>query len=104
MPLYAIKLEPCRENLPATLTEYEASVIQRHLSHLQKLTQERRLLLAGRDSAAVYGIVIFEAKDEAEARRVLDEDPAIQAGLFSGHLGLFQLSLGAPELNKWRGL
>jgi uncharacterized protein YciI len=39
------------------------------------------------------GIAIFEAEDEAAARKIMDEDPAIASGIARGELRPFAVSL-----------
>jgi uncharacterized protein YciI len=39
------------------------------------------------------GVTIFEAPDEAAARRILDEDPVIVSGYARGELRPFRVSL-----------
>ena len=42
---------------------------------------------------ASTGIVIFEAPDEATARRIMEEDPVIAGGIAHGELRPYEISL-----------
>ncbi|PJJ48075.1 YciI family protein [Hymenobacter chitinivorans] len=54
-----------------------------HAAHLQQLTREGRLTLAGRcpgPDSALGGMYILSASSMEEARRLTQADPAVQAG------------------------
>src|SRR5262249_49436579 len=83
-----------REDFAATMTEHEKSVWATHFERLQGLLAEGVLILAGPTLGAVNtGITIVEAPDEASARRIMDEDPAIASGIGRGELRPFRVSL-----------
>ncbi|MCB0639570.1 MAG: hypothetical protein KDC54_23250 [Lewinella sp.] len=62
----------------------EAERIQReHLAHLSALAADRKICMAGpmgEDGSDVLGIVIFNTPTLAEAQRLANDDPAVQAG------------------------
>jgi uncharacterized protein YciI len=63
--------------------ETVATIRAGHVAHLQQLTKEGRLTLAGRcpgAGSALGGMYILSAKDYEEARRLTEADPAVQAG------------------------
>lgn len=87
-------------NRPALLTEgpreAEARILGEHFDYLQKLTEEGVMILAGRTQTTgseTFGIAIFEAEDETEARGILEADPAVAQMLMSAELFAFQVSL-----------
>jgi uncharacterized protein YciI len=54
------------------------------------------LILAGRTSEPgdkTFGIAIFEANDEAAARKFMESDPAVVAGLMTAELHPFAVAL-----------
>ncbi|TGE22419.1 hypothetical protein E5K00_19455 [Hymenobacter aquaticus] len=63
--------------------ETVATIRAGHAAHLQQLTRQGRLTLAGRCPGAnstLGGMYILSAKDLDEARRLTQADPAVQAG------------------------
>jgi uncharacterized protein YciI len=53
-----------------------------HLKHLFRLRKEGKLILNGpvMDEVPLRGIGIFNFTDKEEAKRLLDEDPAVKEG------------------------
>jgi uncharacterized protein YciI len=83
-----------REDFAATMTAEERRVWGLHFERLKRLLAEGTLVMAGPTLDRINtGIVVFEATDEAAARRLMDEDPAILAGFATGELRGFQVSL-----------
>jgi uncharacterized protein YciI len=65
-----------------------------HFKWLGGLLQEGLLVLAGATLGAVNtGVAIFEAPDEATARRIVSKDPAAQGGYARGELRAFDLGI-----------
>jgi uncharacterized protein YciI len=87
-------IHPPRENFAATMTPEENEVWRVHFERLQGLLREGVMILVGPTLGAVNtGIAIFEAPDEAAARRIMDEDPTIAGGYARGELRPFRVSL-----------
>jgi uncharacterized protein YciI len=87
-------IHPPRENFAATMTPEESEVWRVHFERLQRLLREGVMILVGPTLGAVNtGIAIFEAPDEAAARRIMDEDPTIAGGYARGELRPFRVSL-----------
>ena len=83
-----------RDDFAATMTEHERQVWGVHFERLQRLLAEGTLILAGPTLGSVNtGIAIVEAEDEAAARRLMDEDPAIASGIARGELRPFSVAL-----------
>ncbi len=83
-----------RENFVATMNEDEKAVWATHFERLQRLIAEGVLVLAGPTLGPVNtGIAIVEAADEDEARRLMEEDPAIARGIARGELRPFRVAL-----------
>lgn len=83
-----------REDFAATMTPEEEAVWAVHFERLQRLMAEGTLILAGPTLGRVNtGITIFEAADEAAARRIMEEDPAITSGVARGELRPMVVSL-----------
>ncbi|MEU8820922.1 YciI family protein [Actinoplanes sp. NPDC048796] len=87
-------LHPPRENFAATMTDEEKAVWAAHFQRLQQLLADGVLIMAGPTLGPVNtGVAVIEAPDEATARRIMDEDPAITSGHARGELRPFRVSL-----------
>ena len=87
-------IHPPRTNFAATMTDQEKAAWARHFQRLQRLLADGVLVLAGPTLGETNtGVAVIEAPDEATARRIMDEDPAIAGGFAEGELRPFQLSL-----------
>jgi uncharacterized protein YciI len=83
-----------REDFAATMTPEEERVWGLHFERLKRMLAEGTLVLAGPTLGRINtGICVFEAPDEATARRVMDEDPTISSGFATGELRGFRVSL-----------
>jgi uncharacterized protein YciI len=83
-----------RERFAETMTPEEEAVWAVHFKRLQRLTAEGVMILVGPTLGPVNtGIAIFEAPDEAAARAIMEEDPAIVSGIATGELREFRVSL-----------
>lgn len=83
-----------REDFAATMTAEEKRAWALHFERLKRLLAEGTLIMAGPTLGRINtGISVFEAPDEATARRIMNEDPAIVAGFATGELRGFSLSL-----------
>ncbi|GAB3853934.1 YciI family protein [Dactylosporangium cerinum] len=87
-------IHPPRPNFAASMTDEEQAAWGRHFERLQQLLADGVLVLAGPTLGQVNtGVAIFEAPDEAAARRIMAEDPAIAGGFAEGELREFRVSL-----------
>jgi len=79
-------------------TAAEQQSINRHFAYLKELCDRGTVLLAGRtqtDDPSTFGIVILEAESEAEARRMMQNDPGVKEGLMNASIFPFRIAL--PE-------
>ncbi|HSR43921.1 MAG TPA: YciI family protein [Acidimicrobiia bacterium] len=87
-------IHPPREDFAATMTAEEEAVWEEHFERFRRLHAEGVLVLVGPTLGRVNtGITIFEAADEAVARRIMEEDPVIAGGFARGELRPFRVSL-----------
>jgi uncharacterized protein YciI len=83
-----------REDFAATMTDHEKAVWGEHFQRLRRLLDEGVMILVGPTLGRVNtGIAVFEADDEAAARRIMDDDPAIASGIATGELRPFSVAL-----------
>jgi uncharacterized protein YciI len=87
-------IHPPRESFAATMSDAERAVWATHFERLQRLLAEGTLIMAGPTLGTINtGIAVIETADEAEARRLMEEDPAIASGIATGELRPFRVSL-----------
>jgi len=79
-------------------TEKQLAVVGRHF---ERLARSRQVILAGRTTEALantFGIVIFVADDAEAARKFMEHDPAVIAGLMSATLHPYTVALQREPL------
>jgi uncharacterized protein YciI len=82
-----------RDDFAATMTDEERRVWSEHAARLEKLLADGTLIMAGPTLGRINtGVAVIEAPDEAAARRIMDEDPAISSGLATGELRGFKVA------------
>jgi uncharacterized protein YciI len=87
-------LHPPRENFAETMTDEERAVWSVHFERFQRLLEAGVIVLVGPTLGPVNtGIAIFEAPDEAAARKLMEEDPVVAGGYARGELRPFRISL-----------
>lgn len=87
-------IHPPRRNFAATMTDEEKAAWAEHFARLQRMLADGLLVLAGPTLGEINtGVAVFEAPDEATARRIMQDDPAIAGGFAEGELRAFRLSL-----------
>ncbi len=75
-------------------TEADNQTVQRHFAKLQQLQKDGKLILAGRTLVKEsMGVVVLEVETENEARKVMEDDDAVKAGIMSAEVLPFQTAL-----------
>jgi uncharacterized protein YciI len=83
-----------RDNFAATMTPEERQIWKVHFERFERLLEEGVIILVGPTLGPTNtGIAVFEADDEEQARRIMDEDPVIAGGFARGELRPFRVSL-----------
>lgn len=79
------RVVPARPAMVADPTTEERRIAGEHFDYLVGLRDRGVLILAGRtqEELGTFGIVIFEADDDAAAREIMSSDPAVAAGVFT---------------------
>jgi uncharacterized protein YndB with AHSA1/START domain/uncharacterized protein YciI len=91
---YAYYVAPARAGFLTAPTAQESAAVDAHFEYLQQLLARDRLILAGRSiGEQTNGIILFQARDDTEARSIADNDPAVKAGVFSMQFAPFALAL-----------
>lgn len=99
MPQYLYWIRPARADFFSAPTQEDDLFIDEHFRYLEMWSKKGVVLLAGRtqnDDATTFGIVIFESANGQEARRFMEEDPAVRAGVFRAEVFAFRVALHAP--------
>ena len=77
-------------------TDAANAIVGAHFARLQEANTRGQVILAGRTLEPhdrTIGLVVFTATDEAAARKFMDEDPCIVAGIMSGTLHPYAVAL-----------
>lgn len=93
--LYILKLVP-RLHKEENWTDQDNKVIEEHFASLQKLHQERKLLLAGptlNELKERVGIAVLEVDSEEEAMELMNDDPAVKKGIMTAELLPFRAAI-----------
>ena len=93
--IYVLKLVP-RLHDDSAWTEADKAIGSRHFAHLTAAAKAGQVVLAGRTlepGAKTFGIVIFEAADEAAARAFMNSDPAIVEKIMTAEVHPYMIAL-----------
>jgi uncharacterized protein len=93
--IYVLRLVP-RLHSDSAWTQEDKMALDRHFARFQHAIETGELILAGRTREPgdkTFGIAIFEANDEAAARKFMESDPAVVAGLMTAELHPFAVAL-----------
>ena len=93
--IYVLRLVP-RLYSDAAWTDDDKMALDRHLARFKRAIETGELILAGRTKEPgekTFGIAIFEARDETAARKFMESDPAVIAGLMTAELHPFAIAL-----------
>ncbi len=98
---FLYKIQPTRsEMLSEESTPEEDRIISEHFAYLKNLRDKGMLILAGRTQntdPSSFGIVIFKAADEDEAKQIVDNDPAVSEGVMHAELYPYRVALITEE-------
>lgn len=78
---FMVKLLGTRPNWPADMTPEEEAVMEEHYTYLVNLMNQGKMLLAGPVMNPVFGLVVLEVADEAEAKAIMDKEPSVVSGV-----------------------
>ncbi|MCR8634637.1 YciI family protein [Paenibacillus radicis (ex Xue et al. 2023)] len=78
--------KPRREDFLQTLTLVEMTAMGAHFDYCNGLQAEGILIMSGACTDGAYGMVVFKADSEEEARRIFDNDPVVIADVVDAEL------------------
>ena len=94
---YLYFLKPARlQMLTDGPTPYENETVSHHFAYLSDLTDKGVMILVGRtqnSDESTFGIAIFEAEDDAAARTIMENDPAVAGGVMTAVLYPYKVAL-----------
>jgi uncharacterized protein YciI len=91
----------------AVWTDAERAAVGAHFEGLKRLARDGRLVIAGRSNdhdgenrlaEDTIGITIFHAADREEARRLMEDDPAVRAGVMRYRLHSYNIAVARDGL------
>jgi len=93
--VYVLRLAP-RYQEEAAWTDTQNAVIARHFERLAEAARAGKVIIAGRTTEPLdktFGLVIFEADNEADALEFMLSDPAVVAQLMTATLHPYAVAL-----------
>ena len=93
--IYVLHLVP-RLHDDKAWTDQDKAAVGRHFNRLKEAVESGPVILAGRTPEPgdkTFGIVIFESTDEAAARKFMNDDPAVVAGIMTAEVHPFAVAL-----------
>ena len=75
------------------MTAEEEAIVDEHFEYLKRGLAEGRLGFAGRCLDGEFGIVLFRARSEDEAKRFMENDPAVKKSVMRAELHSFRVAL-----------
>ena len=89
--IYVVR--PARPDFVKTKTSAEEKLVAKHFDYLTDLLHASKLILAGPCLDGAFSLVILRVENEAEARALVAQDPAVAGGIFTADLHPFRVSL-----------
>lgn len=80
----------------AAWTEADNAKVGAHFKRLQEAAAGGKVILAGKTDEPLdktFGLVVFRAADESEARAFMEGDPCVEAGVMTAELHPYGLAI-----------
>jgi len=80
---YYVIIKPYRQDFLTNPKENEDKIMEAHFYYLKSLLNQKKLFLAGPTLIAEdpLGLIILEANTEEEAKKLIENDPSVKAGI-----------------------
>ena len=98
---YLYRIQPTRDGFLIESTSEEDVIVGEHFNYLKALTKQGVVLMAGRTlhtDDTSHGLVVLAADSEGEARLIMENDPAVKAGVFRAELFPFAVALASEKI------
>ena len=93
---YFVRLLGTRPGWPDNMTEREEKIMAEHFQYLKKLTDERKVLMAGPCfTKPPFGLIVLHVDSEAEARDIMSKEPSVVGGVHTYDMAPLVVSLMA---------
>jgi uncharacterized protein YciI len=93
MPEYIYLIHPLRHEFFDSPTAMEESMMEAHYEYLREAASQGTVLLAGPCLDETFGVVIFNAENEAAAREFMLNDPSVKSNVMMAELHPMRISL-----------
>jgi len=80
------------------MTPEEKVIMGRHMAYAKDLFDKGKIALGGAATDGAVGIIVYRVETAEEARRLFDDDPAVQAGIGYSELHPFRIGLFSGRL------
>jgi uncharacterized protein YciI len=90
---FIYKITPARKDFLQAADENSNNYMVLHFKYLEELFAKGTLVLAGPCLDTAFGIAIFYADSEEEAKQIMEADPAIKNGIMNSEIHEFRISL-----------
>jgi uncharacterized protein YciI len=94
---FLLVLEGARPTIMDDITPSEQKIVDHHFALLQQAHRQGKVALVGRCDDTPLGLIILQVASREEAQEILDNDPAVQAGLMRGKLHPFTVYMGSLQ-------
>jgi uncharacterized protein YciI len=94
---FLLVLEGGRPTIIEDITASEQKIVDHHFALLQEAHRQGTVALVGRCDDTPLGIIILQVNSRQEAEAILDNDPAVRAGLMKGKLYPFTVHMGSLQ-------
>jgi len=96
---FLVLLRPTRPDFVQSMTEEETRAVGQHLEHLKAAAAAGKVLVAGRSMTDnPVGVEIIEADSEEEARKLVEQDPAVKEGIMRPEILPFRVAVSALKV------
>jgi uncharacterized protein YciI len=93
MPEWVYVIRATRPEFAEAPSDDELRIMSEHFAYLQSLLEAGTLIMAGPALDAAFGLVVYEADDEATARSIMTSDPSVAQGVMGASLHPYRTSL-----------
>ncbi len=90
---YIYQIRPVRPDFNDRSTAEDDKIMADHFQYLTKLLNDGKLLLAGPCLDAAFGIAIYKAESDSEAKDIMENDPSVVSGIMTAEYHPFKISL-----------
>jgi uncharacterized protein YciI len=101
MAQYLYRIQPTRiEMLTVGPTPQEEEIVSQHFNYLKNLMEQGVVILVGRtqnNDQHTFGIAIYNADSDEDARRIMENDPAVQQRVMCAELFPYRVALIAER-------